>query len=41
MTPESFAALAEQGFNRIPVSTEVVADLETPISAYRKLAEGP
>lgn len=41
MNPQDFAALAAQGYNRIPVSTEVLADLETPISAYRKLAEGP
>ena len=41
MKPEDFAALAAQGYNRIPVSMEVLADLETPISAYRKLAEGP
>ena len=41
MTPEDFAALAAQDFNRIPVSIEVLADLETPISAYRKVAEGP
>jgi len=41
MKPQDFAALAEQGYNRIPVSLEVLADLETPISAYRKLAEGP
>jgi anthranilate synthase component 1 len=41
MNQQEFAALAAQGYNRIPVSTEVLADLETPISAYRKLAEGP
>ncbi|MEQ9465353.1 MAG: anthranilate synthase component I [Haliea sp.] len=41
MNPEQFAALAAEGYNRIPVSMEVLADLETPISAYRKLAEGP
>ena len=41
MKPQDFAALAAQDYNRIPVSTEVLADLETPISAYRKLAEGP
>jgi anthranilate synthase component I len=40
MNPQDFAALAAQGYNRIPVSVEVLADLETPISAYRKLAEG-
>ncbi|QFU74487.1 anthranilate synthase component I [Halioglobus maricola] len=41
MNPQDFAALAAQDYNRIPVSIEVLADLETPISAYRKLAEGP
>ena len=41
MKPQDFAALAAQDYNRIPVSREVLADLETPISAYRKLAEGP
>ena len=41
MNPQDFAALAAQDYNRIPVSSEVLADLETPISAYRKLAEGP
>ncbi len=41
MNSHDFAALAAQGYNRIPVSTEVLADLETPLSSYRKLAEGP
>lgn len=41
MNSQNFAALAQQGFNRIPVSTEVLADLDTPLSVYRKLAEGP
>ena len=41
MNTEDFAALAAQGYNRIPISTEVLADLETPLSTYRKLAEGP
>ncbi|MEH6582597.1 MAG: anthranilate synthase component I [Halioglobus sp.] len=41
MKLQDFAALAAQNYNRIPVSLEVLADLETPISAYRKLAEGP
>ena len=40
MNPQDFAALAAQDYNRIPVSREVLADLDTPISAYRKLAEG-
>jgi anthranilate synthase component 1 len=41
MTPEQFDALAKQGFNRIPVACEVLADLDTPLSTYLKLAEGP
>ncbi|TCO71858.1 anthranilate synthase component I [Chromatocurvus halotolerans] len=41
MTPDEFSALAAQGYNRIPISREVLADVETPISTYRKLAEGP
>ncbi|MCT2529277.1 anthranilate synthase component I [SAR92 clade bacterium H921] len=41
MTPEKFAALASQNFNRIPVTREVLADLETPLSVYLKLAYGP
>ncbi len=34
-----FEALAQQG-NLIPVYTEVVADTETPVSAFRKLSAG-
>ncbi|MFT5333676.1 MAG: anthranilate synthase component 1, partial [Halioglobus sp.] len=41
MNSKDFAAFTAQNYNRIPVSREVLADLETPISAYRKLAEGP
>lgn len=41
MKKQDFAALAAQDYNRIPVSREALADLETPLSAYRKLAEGP
>ncbi|MDX1458754.1 MAG: anthranilate synthase component I [Marinobacter sp.] len=41
MTPEQFAELAAAGFNRIPVSREVLADLDTPLSTYLKLASGP
>ena len=40
MTPTEFAALAEQNYNRIPVIREVLADLETPLSCYLKLARG-
>ena len=40
MTPQQFADLAAQDFNRVPVSREVLADTETPLSAYLKLAQG-
>lgn len=41
MSPEQFKALAEQGYNRIPVSVETLADFDTPLSIYLKLADGP
>lgn len=41
MTPEQFAELTDAGYNRIPVQREVLADLDTPLSTYLKLANGP
>lgn len=41
MTPEQFAVLAKQNYNRIPVIREILADLDTPLSSYLKLANGP
>ena len=41
MTPQEFTALAEQGYNRIPVARQVLADLDTPLSTYLKLADQP
>jgi anthranilate synthase component 1 len=41
MTPDRFAELARQGYNRIPLMREVLADLDTPLSVYLKLADGP
>ncbi|MGR2740230.1 anthranilate synthase component I [Billgrantia sp. Q4P2] len=41
MTSERFHALAEAGYNRIPVTREVLADLDTPLSTYLKLADEP
>ena len=41
MNPEQFQQLAEQGYNRIPIMREVLADLDTPLSAYLKLANQP
>lgn len=40
MTPEQFSALADQGFNHIPITLSVLADLDTPLSCYIKAAEG-
>ncbi|MGD8631263.1 MAG: anthranilate synthase component I [Gammaproteobacteria bacterium] len=41
MKPQQFKALADQGYNRIPLTREVLADLDTPLSTYIKLAKGP
>jgi anthranilate synthase component 1 len=41
MTEEEFTALAAEGYNRVAIHREVLADFETPLSSYRKLAEGP
>lgn len=39
MQREEFNTLAKQGFNRIPLIKEVLADLETPLSLYVKLSQ--
>src|SRR5690348_2382943 len=36
-----FDALAAQGHTRIPLVREVFSDLDTPLSVYLKLADGP
>ena len=41
MKPEQFQRLADQDYNRIPLTREVLADLDTPLSTYIKLAGGP
>ncbi|PAU75398.1 anthranilate synthase component I [Halomonas salipaludis] len=41
MTSARFNELAEAGYNRIPVTREVLADLDTPLSTYLKLANAP
>ena len=41
MNADQFAQLAQQGYTRIPLMREVLADLDTPLSTYLKLAEGP
>lgn len=40
MNSENFKNFANQQFNRIPVVREVLADLDTPLSCYQKLADG-
>ncbi|GLR14378.1 anthranilate synthase component 1 [Chitinimonas prasina] len=41
MTELEFDALARQGYNRIPVVQEGLADLYTPLSVYLRLADAP
>lgn len=39
MTELEFHSLAQAGYNRIPMIAEALADLETPLSLYLKLAQ--
>ncbi len=41
MTESEFDALRAQGYNRIPLTAQAFADLETPLSLYLKLACAP
>ncbi len=41
MNETEFNRLAAEGYNRIPVTLETFADLDTPLSIYLKLAGGP
>ena len=41
MTESEFLSLRDQGYNRIPLTTQAFADLETPLSLYLKLACAP
>ncbi|WP_043648423.1 anthranilate synthase component I [Chitinilyticum litopenaei] len=41
LTRAEFDALAQQGYNRIPLVLELFADLDTPLSVYLKLANRP
>ncbi len=38
---ETFESLKSQGYNRIPVYRSILADLDTPLSVYLKLADAP
>ena len=41
MKESEFNQLVAEGYNRIPLSLETFADLDTPLSIYLKLANGP
>ncbi len=41
MNEQEFNQLKQQGYNRIPLMREALADLDTPLSTYLKLANGP
>jgi anthranilate synthase component I len=41
MLEQQFNRLAAEGYNRIPVTLETFADLDTPLSIYLKLANAP
>ena len=41
MTREEFLRLAAEGYNRIPLACETLADFDTPLSIYLKLADQP
>ena len=41
MSPQELDRYAQEGYTRVPVVREVLADLDTPLTAYRKLAQGP
>ncbi|AOE83082.1 anthranilate synthase component I [Pseudomonas sp. TCU-HL1] len=41
MTREEFLRLAAEGYNRIPLAFETLADFDTPLSLYLKLADTP
>ena len=40
ISQQTFDTLAAEGYNRIPLMVEVLADLDTPLSTYLKLAKG-
>ena len=41
LSKEQFISYGVQGYNHVPVIREVLADLDTPLSAYLKLANNP
>ena len=41
MSPQELDRYAQEGYTRVPIVRQVLADLDTPLTAYRKLAQGP
>ncbi len=41
MTPEDFNRFHAEGYTRIPVSCELIADLDNPLSTFKKVADQP
>ena len=41
MNPERYQQFVDHGFNLVPLTREVLADLDTPVSTYLKLADAP
>jgi anthranilate synthase component I len=41
ISQDQFAQFAADGYTRVPVVREVLSDLDTPLSVYLKLADGP
>ena len=41
ISPAEFNALTAEGYTRIPLVRELLSDLDTPLSVYLKLADGP
>ena len=41
MTPDDLSRYAEDGYNRVAITRHLLADLDTPLSAYLKLAAQP
>ncbi len=41
ISASAFSELAREGYNRIPLTREIPADLDTPVSAFLKLVDGP
>ena len=40
MTPQQFEQFARAGYRLVPVTRRILADLDTPVSVYAKLAKG-